>query len=372
MYLIRTWFAHYLNDPQVVTLALVLLGGLGIILFLGDLLAPVIASLVIAYLLEGLVQVLERYRIPRRLGVALVFLLFIATVLLVFFALIPLITKQFAQLVDNLPHILDRGQTAILRLPEKYPQFFSTGQVKALLEGLRNESLQAARRALASISLQSVVMIFMGVIYLLLVPFLVFFFLMDKNPLQAWFGRFLPKHRGLITTIWCEVDAQIGNYVRGKCLEIVIVGVVTYATFALLRLQFAALLAVATGLSVIIPFIGAAVVTVPVAIIAYFQFGPSSEFVWVLIAYGVIHALDGNVLVPVLFSEIVKLHPVAIIIAILVFGGIWGFWGVFFAIPLATLIRAIILAWPRFAEEATTPPAAGVLPADNEADKRGM
>ena len=64
------------------------------------------------------------------------------------------------------------------------------------------------------------------------------------------------------------------------------------------------------------------------------------------IAYGVIRAVDGNVLATILLSEVVNLHPVAIIVAILIFGGIWGFWGVFFAIPLATLINAVVEAWP--------------------------
>ena len=68
---------------------------------------------------------------------------------------------------------------------------------------------------------------------------------------------------------------------------------------------------------------------------------------YIIVAYGVIQALDGNVLVPWLFSEAVNLHPIAIIVAVLVFGGMWGFWGVFFAIPLATLVKAVINAWPR-------------------------
>ena len=89
------------------------------------------------------------------------------------------------------------------------------------------------------------------------------------------------------------------------------------------------LLAVIVGLSVLIPYIGAVMVTIPVAIIAYFQWGLTSEFAWLLAAYGIIQALDGNVLVPLLFSEVVNLHPVAIILAILVFGGLWGFWGIF-------------------------------------------
>jgi putative permease len=112
------------------------------------------------------------------------------------------------------------------------------------------------------------------------------------------------------------------------------------------------LLAVLVGLSVIIPYIGASVVTLPVVLIAWFQWGWGSTFVWLTIAYLIIQVLDGNVLVPLLFSEVVNLHPVAIIVAILVFGGIWGFWGVFFAIPLATLVQAILSAWPRKASDA--------------------
>lgn len=72
-----------------------------------------------------------------------------------------------------------------------------------------------------------------------------------------------------------------------------------------------------------------------------------AEFASILIAYGIIQLLDANVLVPILFSRVVNLHPLAIISAVLFFGGIWGFWGVFFAIPLATLIKAVLSAWPR-------------------------
>ena len=84
----------------------------------------------------------------------------------------------------------------------------------------------------------------------------------------------------------------------------------------------------------------------PVAGVTILQWGLAPEFYWVIIAYGVIQFLDGNLLVPLLFSEAVNLHPVAIIAAILLFGGLWGFWGVFFAIPLATVIQAVLNAWP--------------------------
>ncbi len=140
---------------------------------------------------------------------------------------------------------------------------------------------------------------------------------------------------------------QLQNYVGGKALEIFIVAVVTYVTFTLIDLQYALLLAVITGFSVLIPYIGAAVVTLPVAVVAVLQWGFTGDTGVALAAYAVIQALDGNVLVPFVFSEVVDIHPIAIIVAILFFGGIWGFWGVFFAIPLAVLVQAVLGSWPR-------------------------
>jgi putative permease len=94
-----------------------------------------------------------------------------------------------------------------------------------------------------------------------------------------------------------------------------------------------------------------------------------------MIAYAIIQALDGNLLVPLMFSEVVNLHPVAIILAILVFGGLWGFWGIFFAIPLATLVKAVINAWPRkalpAAESADSEAPSGSQEAPTTAGDRG-
>lgn len=184
-------------------------------------------------------------------------------------------------------------------------------------------------------------------VYLILVPLMVFFMLKDKQVLMGGLRRFLPRNRTLVNRVWVEMNNQIINYIRGKVIEILIVGVATYIPFALMGLRYSALLAVAVGFSVLIPYIGAAVVTVPVAMVALFQWGLTPEFAWLMVAYLVIQALDGNLLVPVLFSEAVNLHPVAIIIAVLVFGGLWGFWGVFFAIPLATLVKAVLNVWPK-------------------------
>ena len=123
------------------------------------------------------------------------------------------------------------------------------------------------------------------------------------------------------------MNLQIANYIRGKAIEILICAVVSYAVFAALGLNYAALMAMLVGVSVVVPYIGATVVTIPIALIGIFQWGLGDQFFYLMVAYAIIQTLDGNVLVPLLFSEAVNLHPVAIICAVLLFGGLWGFWG---------------------------------------------
>lgn len=354
MQLIRDWFERHFSDPQVVGLAILLVTGFAVIVVMGGMLAPVIASIIIAYLLEGLVAFLERFRIPRLLAVIVVFLLFLAFLLFMMFGLFPLLSHQITQLFQQLPQMIARGQDVLMSLPERYPHLVSEKQVSDLIVAIRSEVAAFGQRVL-SWSVASVVSLITIGVYLVLVPLLVFFFLKDKSRILNWLSGYLPRKRRLAVEVWRDVDRQIGNYVRGKFIEILIVWVVTYITFLAMELQFSMLLSMAVGLSVLIPFIGAFVVTFPVALIAYFQWGIGSEFASVLVAYTVIQALDGNVLVPLLFSEVVNLHPVAIIVAILVFGGIWGFWGVFFAIPLATLVQAVLAAWPSLPPRGPTP-----------------
>ena len=347
---IRAWFERHLADPQVMGLAVVLLAGFFIIFLTGEMLAPVIASIIIAYLLEGLVGVFQRNGLPRLIAVLVVFFGFLAFMAFVFFALLPLLSRQATQLFQSLPEMLSSGQETLMTLPQRYPELFSEEQVLDLINSLRIEALSYGQHVV-SLSVSSLVSVITVAVYLILMPLLVFFFLKDKIRIVSWFVRFLPNDRGLLTQVWAEVDSQIGNYVRGKFIEILIVWVVTYLTLAIMGMDFAMLLGVLVGLSGLIPYRGAATVTIPVAMLAYFHWGVSPDFWWLMVAYGIIQALDGNVLVPLLFSEVVNLHPVAIIVAVLVFGGLWGFWGVFFAIPLATLVQAVLKAWPTLVQE---------------------
>jgi len=343
--LIRDWFRRHFSDPQVLILFFILLGGTIIILTLGRIMMPVLASVVIAYLLEGLVKFFQRHRTPRLAAVLIVFFTFIAFLVFLLFWLLPKLSLQVGQVAGELPAMVGRGQQQLMHLPEKYPDFISPEQVLAVVHFLQMELGRMGQRLLG-LSVASVRGLVTFLVYLVLLPLLVFFFLKDKDLILQWIGRFLPDNRALSDRVWRNVDRQIGNYIRGKFWEILIIWAVSYLVFLFLDLRYAMLVGLLVGLSVLVPYIGVTVTTLPVAMMGFFQWGFSSQSATLIIAYGVIQLLDGNLLAPLLLSEVVNLHPVAIITAVLIFGGIWGFWGVFFAIPLATLVETVLSSWP--------------------------
>lgn len=343
---LRDWIQRYFSDEEAVVLAVLLFLAFTAVLTLGGMLAPVLAGMVLAYLMQGLVVILERLRVSGGVAVGLVFALFMGLLLVFIIVVVPLLWHQLIMLFNELPGMLAKWQSLLLLLPERYPHLVSDEQVLQAIEVARGEIGKFGQWAL-TFSLSSLPLLVNIMIYLVLVPILVFFFLKDREMIGQWVRGYLPRERALITRVAQEMNRQIANYIRGKVIEIFICGGVTYIAFVALGLNYSALLALLVGVSVVVPYVGAVVVTVPVLLIALFQWGWSDQFIYLMAVYGIIQTLDGNVLVPLLFSEAVNLHPVAIICAVLLFGGLWGFWGVFFAIPLATLFKAVLDAWPR-------------------------
>ena len=343
--ILQQWYHRHFTDPQTVIFAFILISGGLLIFVLNTHLMPILVAIIIAYLAEGLVMLMKRASVGRTLAASIVTALMVTAIILVFFVLLPLLSKQVTELIRQLPSMLGKGQQLLLQLPEQYPDYVSARQIEELLALARAEITSVGQRVV-SISLSSVVGVITFLVYMILLPLMVFFFLKDKDLILSWLAAFLPEERRLLRKVWAELDIKIASYVRGKFIEVLIIWAASYVAFAVMGLDFAMLLSLLVGLSVIIPYVGATVVTIPVALIAFFQWGLTSQFGWLMAIYGLIQFLDGNLLVPLLFSEVVNLHPVAIIVAVVFFGSLWGVWGVFFAIPLATLIQAIIKAWP--------------------------
>ena len=346
MKLIRDWFHETFSDRQVLILTVILLVALAGIMFIADMMAPVIAAIIIAFMLDGPVQWMTRKGMSHIVAVTIAFISFFLAALLFLLGLLPVLFRQMGQFVAQVPDMTQALQNHLLALPKRYPDMISEEQINSFI-GEIGSAIVSTVSTLPSFAGASVVGLLTAIVYLILVLLLVFVMVKDKKKITGWLVTFLPRDRELTSAVWSEITMQVYNYMRGKVWEILIVGAVSYVVFALLGLEFSILLAVITGISVLIPYVGAAAVTVPVAAVAFLQYGMTWDLAYAVIAYGIIQALDGNVLAPLLFSEVVNLHPVAIIVAILIFGGLWGLWGVFFAIPLATVVQAVLRAWPR-------------------------
>jgi len=316
-----------------------------VISFFGSVLTPFIISIIVAYLLVGLQKKIQSFNVNQNIALVITFSIFIITGAALLVWLVPLLYIQLQDFVLDVPNLFNNFLDFISGLPTKFPDLVSSDQIAIFFQAVSEEiSVIAQNIVKSSISgIQSTITI---LLYIILFPILVFFFLFDRKNIIEGFLKIIPGKRQMLTDIWKEMDIQLSNYVRGKTIEIFIVGLAAAIIFSSLGLKYSALLSVLVGFSVIIPYVGAFLVTIPIVIIGLLQFGLDTQFYILISLYLLLQALDGNLLVPLIFSETVKLHPVVIILAVFVFGSIFGFWGVFFSIPIATFIKAVWNAWP--------------------------
>ena len=328
------------------------LGSLALLLFFiilafwlfGKLLAPVFVSVVFAYLMYGCVKQIEKLKCPHMLAVNLVFIVFLGVLVFALFFLVPLLWEQLSNLINELPFKIKQVEGYIDYLSQEYPAYISKDQINQWVSSFQTDFARMGQFAL-SFSIATISNVLMLVVYLVLVPLMVYFFVKDSNQILSWFALLLPPRRRLMKNVWVEVNEQIANYIRAKILELILVGIAATLAFFFFGLKYAVLLGVLVGLSVLVPYVGVVIVTIPVFVVAYFQWGLDINFFYLVVVYSIIMVIDGNILAPLLFAETMEIHPVAVIIAILIFGGLWGFWGVFFAVPLASVAKALLKAW---------------------------
>ena len=343
--LIKDWYTDNFTDPNQVSLALVLIFSIIVTYILVQTIAPILVAIVLAYMLEGLVQHLMKITTAtRHFSVIVVFLLFLIISILTLFMLLPLLLDQLTLLVKSLPEIFNKSKQLILGLYDEN-EYIPKDYIDNIFLGLQGETSKVGN-SIFTFSLASAGGLFAIIVYAILVPIMIFFMLFDKEIINSWIARFFPKKLELTRRAYLELNLKIGNYIRCKFIEIMIVWISSFILFFSLGLNYSLLLSFLCGLSVIIPYVGMIAVTIPIILVAYFQWALGSEFWYVIIGHLLIQAVDGNVVVPILFSDAVNIHPFAILLSILFFGSVWGIWGVFFAIPLAVLISTILNVWP--------------------------
>ena len=179
--ILRQWYQRHFTDPQAVILLLLLVLGALVIVTMGSILAPVIAAMVIAFVLEWLVTLVQRFKIPRMPAFYLVYCLFIGLFLLTIFALIPLLWRQTQLFIEDAPRMLTAWQNQLNLLPERYPDIFAQEQIDEIIKSIKSQTTRFGQ-TLLSVSLSSIPAIITFIVYVIIVPLMVFFFMKDHPP----------------------------------------------------------------------------------------------------------------------------------------------------------------------------------------------
>lgn len=371
--LLRNWYLRHFSKPGTVEFAIVLIVCFLIVYYLMWLVGPIVIAICIAYILDFFVVYLEKkLNFKRNFASIIVMTSFIAIALMLLILVVPLIIKQAAEfyntiliLGDNVAGALHLEQNTgkdaknidaliaqniyyiIESMPDPLPSMLTEESFGQYITQIRTAAMAFLAGLMRNNLMPSVINVFTFLLYLVVVPIFTFLMLYNKYSIKNNIKTYiLPQNQNIINQFWPRLNSQIQGYIRGKILHIIIITIVNTLAFSLFNLNYAFLLGLGVGLSVVIPYVGAVIIVVPVISIALFQFGLSSTFAWLLIVYTIIQLVDSNVLTPLLFSKTSNLDALSILTAILIFGGLWGFWGVFFAIPLATFIKTIITQWP--------------------------
>jgi len=355
-----SWFFKWFLDNKAVTVFLVaLLLGLNIFIlskisflfipvidFLSVVMLPVILSGLLFYLLNPLVDLMEKYKINRVLAISIIFVI-IAVLLIIGLAVaIPNLQRQVVVFAQNVPSYLEDADKVIddlvtKRLPDDFrPQFeqvlanFST-QATAWAS---NISSKAVNWVSALISGTSQV-----IVALIIMPFMLFYLLRDGKGLRDYITQFLPnKLREPVGKVLSDVNQQLANYVRGQITVAVIVAIMFIIFFKIIGLRYAVALGVTAGVLNLVPYLGSFLAMIPALVLGLIA-GPVM-LLKVIIVFIVEQTIEGRFVSPLILGSQLNIHPITILFVLLTSGSMFGIWGVLLGIPIYASAKVVISA----------------------------
>lgn len=322
----------------------------------GFLLAPFVLALVLAYVLDPLVDHMEG-RVSRSVAVGLLALPVLAVLILAAVFGLPAIADQIGDLIDRAPDLLQRAADWVERLDERVaalslPAFAEdfVGRVRdmdpeTVVTFLQERQAEIARRVWGGVlgvgrGLRS----FLSILgYVVLTPVLTFYLLRDWDDLTAATAELIPRdRRGAVLGFASEYDHLLSRYLRGQLTVAVVVGSITAVGLWVVGFPYALLLGVLVAVFGLIPYLGLVLSLVPAILIALLSGSVASSLVKVAIVYGIAQALEASVISPRIVGESVGLHPVWVVLALAVGGFYFGFVGLLIGVPLAVGIKLLV------------------------------
>lgn len=355
-----SWFFKWFLDNKATTVFLVtLLLGLNIFIlskisflffpvidFLSVVMLPVILSGLLFYLLNPLVDLMEKYKINRVLAISIIFII-IAILLIIGLAVaIPNLQRQVVIFAQNVPSYLEDADRVINDLVTKHlPDDFRP----QLEQVLANFSTQATAWAsnISSKAVNWVSALISGtsqvIVALIIMPFMLFYLLRDGKGLRDYITQFLPnKLREPVGKVLSEVNQQLSNYVRGQITVAVIVAIMFIILFKIIGLRYAVTLGITAGFLNLVPYLGSFLAMIPALVLGLIA-GPVM-LLKVIIVFIVEQTIEGRFVSPLILGSQLNIHPITILFVLLTSGSMFGIWGVLLGIPIYASAKVVISA----------------------------
>jgi len=331
---------NLLKNQQFMFLVTVILAGFISLWVVGDLSTPILASIVLALLFRPMQVYFIKIGIPERLSVFITFLIVVILALVFFLIFIPLFINEATRYWNELPNLVVISEPLLDLLGQYNAPIESIEGAQSFLSEIAGYASDAVSFTISR--LQDTANLLLTII---LVPIFLFFWLWDTDTLSSGFSKLVPKKRKFLTRVWNETNTNFQSYFKAKFVEVFVVAVSGSLMFWALGLNSPVLLGVSFGLSQLIPFFGPVFMTFPVLIVSLAQFGLDPYVIVILLFYGLLQNIDGNIFLPFLMSGVVKLPAVVVLLSVFLFGAIFGIWGVFFAVPIASFIKSLMDNW---------------------------
>lgn len=317
---------------------------IAVIYLLSPILTPFLFAAILAYICNPLVTRMTRRRVPRTLAVVLMLLLLGTAFVVLLLVLLPLLIRQVRTLADQAPVIVDWLKTAVAPQLEQWLGVqLETTMVRDWVAQHMAEIRDVAVKLLPSLKTGGLAVAGF-IVTLVLVPVVLFYFLRDWNAIVTGIDAVVPRRwHDRVTVIAREIDAVLGQFLRGQLLVMLGMGVFYTVGLWAAGLDFALSVGMVAGLVTFVPYLGVITGVVLATLTGALQFQDWSQLGWVWGVFVAGNLLEGYVLVPWLVGDRIGLHPVAVIFALLAFGSLFGFFGVLLALPAS----AALLVWAR-------------------------
>ena len=320
---------------------------IGLIMLLQPILLPFVTGAIIAYLLDPLVDRIEKRGLSRLAGTSIVLLAFLMVFAGLMMLTLPLLKDQLMGLIETAPRYIEQIKNYSMNLYETM-QYRLQGQIDA--SAIKDNASSYAADALGRTTdivgriLTSSFAIFDIISFLIVAPVVAFYMLKDWDKAMATLDQLLPRaHASVIRDLLSQMNQNVAGFLRGQATVCILLGLFYGIALSIAGVNFGLLIGIIAGILSFIPYVGTLTGFVAAMVVAYFQYdGALTELVWVVAIFVVGQILEGNFLTPKLVGDKIGLHPVWVIFALMAGAHLMGFVGIMIAVPLAAIIAVMV------------------------------